>query len=83
MFVCKECENIFEYPTIYSESLGPCGEPNSMCKYSGCPACGGAYVETKICDVCGRYIKGQYIRTIGNDFICECCYSEYDIMEDD
>lgn len=82
MFVCKDCENVFEEPKgFYGEQLEYFGFHCSE-HWIGCPSCGGAYVEVKQCYGCGEYIVGKYIRTVDDTYYCENCFSELDTDSD-
>ena len=80
MFLCLECQNIFDEPKTYIETHGLDTPPYE--KFSCCPFCGGDYVKTEVCDYCGKYIRGKYIETPDKKLCCEDCYVEFDITED-
>jgi hypothetical protein len=61
MYVCLDCQHIFEEGKHYVEAHGLDAPPYE--EFDGCPKCGGAYVEAKKCDCCGEYITGDYIKT--------------------
>lgn len=62
MYLCKDCGELFEEPHYLF------GEP-------GCPFCRGqAYEKALICDSCGSYIQGEYIKTKDHGFYCFSCY---------
>lgn len=71
MYICLDCENIFEAPRLYTE---PHGLDYGREKWRGCPVCAGAYVKAQQCDICGEYIKGDYIKTSDCQIICDMCY---------
>ncbi len=73
-YVCLECYHIFDEPKSWKEDRGeyfgsPCYE-----KFSGCPDCGGAYIETHRCDCCGEYINTDTYVEIGDERYCENCF---------
>lgn len=73
MFICVDCGHVFDEPRWYKgdrlEHFGTtCRE-----EWSGCPICGGSYVPTTCCDMCGETILDDYYR-IGRHIVCEeCC----------
>lgn len=80
MYVCLECGRLFEEPKRYIETHGLDSPPYEASK--GCPDCGGAYVETAECDMCGEWITGDYIELSDGKVVCENCYMERDVSED-
>ncbi len=72
MFVCLDCDYLFEEPGMYNT--------NDDCDYSsyetcnGCPNCGGAYIETFRCGQCGEWIVGDYAELDDGTPICAECY---------
>ena len=81
MLVCVECGHLFEEPTYWEETHGLDTPPYE--KWSGCPKCYGGYVEARICDSCGEFITGTYVKTEDGERICENCYMTYEIGEED
>ena len=77
MFLCLECDGLFEEPKVYQETHGLDSPPYE--EFAGCPYCGGSFVATEQCDVCGNYITGQCVVIDGAQFVCEECYSLKDI----
>ena len=77
MFVCLDCECVFEDAVRHTETHG--FTDGLYETWYGCPKCGGSYVETKPCDNCGEYIVDMYIKTINGEFLCSNCYTERDI----
>ena len=71
MYLCLDCNKLFEEPRRYVETHGLDYPPYESWK--GCPECGGAYVETFECAQCGRWITGDYIDVDGT-LICDGCY---------
>lgn len=53
MFICKDCEAVFETARRYVE---PHGE-----RYYGCPYCAGAYDRAAECIICGEYKADTYV----------------------
>ena len=72
MFVCVECGSTFEEPKSWEEKHGlDCGPYEN---FSGCPYCGGAYVEAHRCDCCGGWITSDSYVKIGDERYCEDCF---------
>ena len=80
MFVCLDCNKLFEEPRHYVEDHGLDTPPYEH--RDGCPRCGGAFTETYQCDNCGKWITGRYVKINNELYFCEDCYDEYDIIED-
>ena len=80
MFICTDCEYLFEDPKYYVEKHGLDTPPYE--EFYGCPHCAGAFVETFKCDLCGDWIIGNYVK-IDNDRYCEDCYTKYELGEED
>jgi formylmethanofuran dehydrogenase subunit E len=74
-YVCLECGEIFDENEIdcweetHGLDYGPY-EPRS-----GCPYCGGAYVEAYRCDGCGEYINTETYVEIDDQKYCEGCFT--------
>ena len=77
MFVCLDCGHVFEWPEDYTETHGLDTPPYEH--FSGCPVCGGDYVETVQCDWCGEYITGKFVELSDGTVLCSDCYTERDI----
>lgn len=71
MFVCIECNAIFEEPAHWQESHGLSTPPYEQ--FSGCPHCKGNYTEAPRCDCCDDYITSNYILTNDGKRYCEDC----------
>ena len=73
MFVCIECQHLFETAMHYSDTHGldtPLYE-----EFDGCPECGGAYVEAHKCNCCREWITEDYFKTEDGQRFCQnCCY---------
>ena len=78
MFLCLDCEALFEEPKEYTETYGLSSPPYET--RSGCPHCCGAYVKTTSCDYCCEWITGEYVLA-GDVVVCEDCYDVKDIRE--
>lgn len=72
MYICLDCGELFEEPCKYVETHGLDSPPYE--KYMGCPHCGGAYVETIQCDICGEWISGEYVKLDNDMVVCDNCY---------
>lgn len=81
MFVCLDCDRIFQHEKHYIETHGLENPPYE--EYDGCPYCGGAYAETHMCGCCGHWIIGEYIKLRDGNRICEQCYITYEIGDED
>lgn len=81
MLVCKECFRTFQEPECYVNTHGLDTPPYEH--YDACPYCGGAYVETYECDVCGEWITGDYIKLESGERICEECYTPMELGDED
>jgi hypothetical protein len=79
MFVCLDCGHVFDDAAQYTETHG--FTDGLYETWKGCPKCGGAFVETRHCDNCGRYIVDTYIKTASSEFLCSNCYTEQDIED--
>lgn len=77
MYICLDCGKLFEEPRKYVETHGFDSPPYE--EWYGCPECGGVYTETKRCDNCGRWIRGEYIKLDGGYYYCDNCYEVRDI----
>ena len=74
MFICLDCQHIFEDPVCYTNTHGLDTPPYEI--YYGCPKCGGAYTRAYICDCCNEWIQGDYIKVGDHMRYCsECCRS--------
>lgn len=79
MYLCLDCENIFEVPKEYSESHGLSSPPYET--WAGCPKCSGGYVETICCDLCGEWVTGEYVKLKDGTVACDQCYEVNDIID--
>lgn len=80
MYICLDCDNAFESPRQFIETHGLDCPPYEA--YWGCPECGGAYVETSECGVCGQYILEDYIELDDGTLICDKCYEAKNIRDE-
>ena len=81
MWVCLDCQHIFEEGKHYVEEHGLDAPPYE--EFDGCPECGGAYVEAKKCDCCGEYITGDYIKTKNDERLCDHCFTQMTLGDED
>lgn len=81
LLVCIECGNLFESPKVWSETHGLDYGPYE--KLSGCPGCGGTYVEARICDCCQQYIDDDYIMTEDGKRYCNDCIYRMKLGDED
>ena len=78
MYICLECKNLFDTPTVYTETHGLTEPPYES--YCGCPLCGGAYQDAIKCESCGDYITDKYY-TVGGKKYCGECVEKHEIGE--
>lgn len=78
MYICYECECVFQEPERYCEKHGLSYGPYEY--WDGCPHCGGAYTETYRCDACGEWITGEYVE-INDEKYCDNCFTLYDVRD--
>ena len=70
MYICNNCEEVFEKPKIYYEHH-PYGMGYAEERWVVCPHCGEAdFEEAKECKRCGEYVAEL------EDGLCDVCYSE-------
>ena len=72
MYLCLDCERVFDDPTAYLERHNLDTAPYEQ--WTGCPYCGGAYVDAMACDLCNHWITDEYIELKDGTVICEHCY---------
>lgn len=75
-YVCLECGHTFDTPKKWTERHGLETPPYE--ELTGCPACGGAYIELRRCAACNNPITGEYVHipSLDSDF-CEDCYTHH------
>lgn len=74
MFVCCDCGRVFSEPECSSEDRGEYFGFPAYEDVSGCPSCGGSYVETYRCDCCGEWIDTETYVEIDGERYCENCF---------
>ena len=79
MYVCLECNCIFDEAKHYTETHGLPYPPYE--EWYGCPVCGGTYVDAINCDYCGLCVTGEYIKLNDNTIVCENCYEVKNIED--
>ena len=42
----------------------------------------GLLHPARICDVCGKWLTGGYIKTLDGQRVCDDCYTTHDIEDD-
>jgi hypothetical protein len=74
-YVCLECYETFDEDEIavWEETHGLDSPPYEQ--RSGCPYCGGAYVKTYRCNVCGEYINTDTYVEVDDKLYCEGCFT--------
>ena len=75
-YTCLECGIEFDEPREWEEHHGLDDPPYE--RWSGCPACGGPYIQTHVCDNCGEPIFGPFVKIADGSEYCETCF---DILE--
>lgn len=81
MWVCTSCGHLFSTPDYWKERHGLDYGPYES--QSGCPQCGGTYVEAHKCDYCDEWIDGPYIKLESGERICENCYTKMELGDED
>lgn len=83
MYICDNCNNVFEEPARVVFDDHP--ELDGYKEYkSGCPYCKSPYIDdVYICDKCGEYIPASIACFEGDGVFCEDCLSELDEDEED
>ena len=74
-YYCLECNRLFKHPKAYIETHGFNDgryEIKGACQY-----CGGEYITAYVCEKCGEYILSDYIKLGAGERICEECYTQY------
>ena len=79
MYICLECGHVFEEPRHFSERHNLDTPPYEQ--IIGCPCCAGAFAKAIQCDICGKYIEGEYVKTVYEDIYCSDCYTVKDIAD--
>ena len=80
MKLCLECGAQFYEAATYTETHGLDVPPFEV--KSGCPVCGGVFVDALQCDVCGEWITGNYVKIGGRMIVCDNCYSCRNVEDD-
>ena len=79
-YICLDCYNVFSRPEKYIDKCGLDTPP--FLKRKVCPKCGGeCYTKAIECDICHKYITGDYIKTKDDTNICENCYEYKNLTE--
>lgn len=70
MFICEECERLFEEPDVYEERH-PYGMGYASEEFSVCPFCRSDRIDpAKECERCGALVAELH------EGLCECCYGD-------
>jgi hypothetical protein len=80
IYICLDCNNLFEEPKSYNEPHILDSPPYP--KHLGCPKCGGMYALTEKCDICNKYAEIEYITTKDGQTICNKCFKKHEIGEE-
>lgn len=78
MYICLDCDELFEEPKRYVETHGLDYPPYETWK--GCPYCGGVYEDAQECSRCGNWITGDCVYVDGL-VVCDNCYEEEDVED--
>lgn len=79
MYICFECDKVFEEPTEYKDAVGSWwGGETCYEAHSVCPFCGGEYEEAVECSECGEYCFEE--DTVGG--VCRKCIEKSITLED-
>lgn len=82
MFICLDCNNMFEEPSTVDGDLNEYFGFKCREKLSICPFCqSNNFVETKRCDSCGEYITTDKYYRIGSSLYCENCCEQYKLED--
>lgn len=79
MYLCLDCERTFYETKEFVERHGMHIPPYET--WTGCPYCGGVYVEAVSCDLCGGWITGEYVELKDDTIVCDNCYDVRDIND--
>lgn len=80
MYVCLECLERFNKPTLMVETHGLDSPPYE--EKMVCPYCSGPYTYAYQCDCCDEYIVANYIKTDDGRRYCEHCFVSIDLGEE-
>lgn len=80
MYVCMDCGKLFDEPKIIKEP-NEFGTPYET--FAACPHCGGNFTTAHICTICGDYITDNYIKLDNGNRVCNNCYLNYELGEED
>ena len=70
MYICNNCEAVFETPGTHEERH-PYGMTSATEYWAVCPFCGETdFNEAKKCDRCGEYVAEL------DEGLCDCCYGD-------
>lgn len=79
MYICLECQHVFENPVRYIEKH--CLDSPPYEEWDGCPLCGGSSVDAYQCECCGEWIKDAYIK-IEHRRYCQDCYQIFELGDE-
>ena len=81
MFICTECNSVFEEPELWEETHGLNTPPYEQ--WYGCPYCSGSYIETYKCDCCENWITTDvYVKTKDDKRYCDDCFLYYNLGDE-
>ena len=72
MFICNECNDVFEEGVRERQNLGNYGDETIYEDWCVCPSCGGDFEEAVRCKICDTY---NHERDLIED-VCEDCIRE-------
>lgn len=79
MYLCLDCEKTFDEAKEFVETHGLPSPPYET--WTGCPYCGGDYVEAVPCDLCSGWVTGEYVKLKDHTIVCDNCYDVRDIND--
>ena len=80
MFICLNCNRLFEVPRYWEEKHGLDTPPYE--RLSGSPCCHSSYIEAHQCDYCGDWITNNYIKTEDGNRYCENCFYKMELGDE-
>lgn len=80
MYICAECEKLFDEPITVRDGYNSVDPPNERL-IDVSPCCEAYFVEAKECIVCEEGIDCDYIELSNGEFVCENCYSIHNVED--
>ena len=80
MYICLDCEELFDEPKSWEERHGLDYPPYEV--WHGCPFCGGGcIIIAEFCDGCNKPLIGEHIRTCHGTKYCENCFTYHSVID--